>query len=164
MTDGDQVGSEARVDDVDRRILALLVRDARLSARAIAREIGMSAGAVSERIQRLEASGAIRGYRAVVDPAAVGWSMRVVVGLQIEQGRSLDETVAALLAVPEVVEVNVVSGRWDLVVGAQVRDHRHLRELVTGAFWELPEFRHSETMLVLDRREGDDPWMADVTE
>jgi DNA-binding Lrp family transcriptional regulator len=147
------------LDEVDRRILSLLRHDGRLSARALGREIGMSAGAVSERVQRLEASGAIRGYHADVDPATVGYGMRVLVGLQTEQGRSLDDTFDALLAVPEIVEVSVVSGQWDFVVVAQVRDHQHLRDLVAEGLWHLPGFRHSETMLVLETRHGADAWV-----
>jgi Lrp/AsnC family transcriptional regulator for asnA, asnC and gidA len=147
-------------DDIDRRLLSLLRKDARLSARALGREIGMSAGAVSERVSRLEASGAIRGYHAEVDGRAVGYTMRVVVALQTAQGMSLDDTMDALLAAPEVIEVMVVSGQWDFVVLAQVRDHEHLRDLVVGGLWSTPGFRHSETMLVLERRDGEGKWVA----
>ena len=147
-------------DDVDRRLLSLLRKDARLSARALGREIGMSAGAVSERVSRLEASGAIRGYHAEVDARAVGYSMRVLVALQTAQGMSLDDTMDALLSAPEVIEVMVVSGQWDFVVLAQVRDHEHLRDLVVGGLWSTPGFRHSETMLVLERRDGEGKWVS----
>ena len=148
------------VDEVDRRILSLLQADGRLSARAIGREIGMSAGSVSDRLARLEANQVIRGYSAVIDPAALGYSMRVVVGLQTEQGTSVEETMAALLEAPEVIEVSMVSGSWDLVVLARVRDHAHLRDLIVQGFWGAPGFRHSETMLVLERREGTAEWLV----
>jgi Lrp/AsnC family leucine-responsive transcriptional regulator len=148
------------LDDVDRRILSLLRGDARLSARAIGREIGMSAGAVSDRIARLEANEVIRGYRADVSPAALGYAMRVIVGLQTEQGTSVEETMEALLRAPEVIEVSMVSGAWDFVVLAQVRDHDHLRELIVQGLWGAPGFRHSETMIVLERREGTQEWVT----
>jgi DNA-binding Lrp family transcriptional regulator/NAD(P)H-dependent FMN reductase len=148
------------LDDVDRRILAALHRDGRLSTRALGVEVGMSAGAVAERVRRLEAGGAIRGYGADVDPAAVGYGMRVLVGLQIEQGGPpLQHTVDALLAVDEVAEVSIVSGQWDLIVFLQVRDQHHLRELVSERLWGVPGFRHSETMLVLDAYDGGAAWL-----
>jgi DNA-binding Lrp family transcriptional regulator len=148
------------LDDVDRRILAALHRDGRLSTRALGVEVGMSAGAVAERVRRLEAGGAIRGYGADVDPAAVGYGMRVLVGLQIEQGGPpLQQTVDALLAVDEVAEVSIVSGQWDLIVFLQVRDQHHLRELVSERLWGVPGFRHSETMLVLDAYDGGAAWL-----
>jgi len=60
------------LDDVDRRLLAALTADARVSAAELARRVGMSAPAVRERIARLEEAGVIRGYRLDVDPAALG--------------------------------------------------------------------------------------------
>jgi DNA-binding Lrp family transcriptional regulator len=148
------------LDDVDRRILAALRRDGRLSTRALGVEVGMSPGAVAERVRRLEAAGAIRGYGADIDPAAVGSGMRVLVGLQIEQGGPpIQQTVDALLAVDAVDEVSIVSGQWALIVFLQVRDQHHLREVVAEELWGIPGFRHSETMLVLDAYEGGAAWL-----
>jgi len=113
---GEQRAGSNRVDDVDLQIIALLSQDARRSARSLAREIKMSPGAVSERVTRLEESGVIRGYHADVDPAALGYEMQVVVGLQTDQGPEVTETIKALLAVPEVTSVSVVTGTWDLLV------------------------------------------------
>jgi DNA-binding Lrp family transcriptional regulator len=149
-----------QVDDTDLRILKLLSGDARLSGRAIAREIRMSPGATAERISRLEHSGVIRGYHADVDPTALGYRMQVVIGLQTEQGPEVGDAIAALLALPEVVQVHVVTGQWDLLVVAQVRDHHHLRDVVLREVWAVVGFRHSESMLVLDSHAGS-PWPTD---
>lgn len=110
----------------------------------------MSSGAVAERVAKLEFAGVIRGYHADVDASALGLAMRVLIGLQVEQGPPLAFTVAALLDVAEIVEVLVVSGQWDLVVIAEVRDVHHLREFVLTKMWSIAGFRHSETMLVLE--------------
>jgi DNA-binding Lrp family transcriptional regulator len=120
----------------------------------------MSPGAVSDRVQRLENAGVIRGYHADVDPAALGYSMRVLIGVSTEQGPPVAETIEALSRVPEVIAVHVVSGQWDLVVVAQVRDQRHLRDLVIDGLWGIPGFRHSETMLILDSHTNSGAWMV----
>jgi DNA-binding Lrp family transcriptional regulator len=138
------------LDDVDRRLLDLLHADARMSIRSLAREVGMSAGAISERLERLESRGVIRGYRVDVDPAALGLGMHVLVGLQVTQHRPLSETIAELLAVPEVTDVDMVAGRWDLSVRLQVRDQNHLRDVLLTKIWSIPDFRHSESMVVLE--------------
>ena len=153
---GEQRAGSNRVDDVDLQIIALLSQDARRSARSLAREIKMSPGAVSERVTRLEESGVIRGYHADVDPAALGYEMQVVVGLQTDQGPEVTETIKALLAVPEVTSVSVVTGTWDLLVVAHVRDQNHLRDVVLSGLWAMQGFRHSETMLVLDQHRSSD--------
>jgi len=140
------------IDPLDRQILDLLTADARLSARSIARTLGVAAGTVTQRITRLEQSGVIRGYRAVVEPALVGRPLGFVVGLQISQGRPLSEILDELHSRPEVDEVLVVTGQWDLVVLGRVADPAELNELLTKGLWQSPSFRHSETMIVIDRR------------
>lgn len=148
----DRGGSD--VDEVDLQILKHLSADARQSGRALARAIGMSPGAVAERVARLEAAGIIRGYHADVDPAALGYRMQVVIGLQTQQGPEVGAAIDALMAMPEVVGVHVVTGQWDLLVVVQVRDHHHLRDVVLREVWEVVGFRHSESMLVLDSHAG----------
>lgn len=149
----DEQPPSPRVDEVDRRILELLGADARCSARALGRAIGMSPGAISERVARLERTGVIRGYHAEVDARALGFHLQVVIGVQVRQGSSLTETLDGLLEVPEILSVHVVTGRWDLVIVAQARDQEHLRTVIETQIWALSSFQHGETMVVLDSRE-----------
>jgi len=140
------------LDALDLQIIEILRTDARLSARAIARELGVAAGTVGQRVGRLEQSGAIRGYTVVVDPAVLGRPLGFVVGLQIAQGTPLDGILDELVAIPEIDEVMVVTGRWDLLVNGRVADAASLNELLTKGLWQSPSFRHSETMVVIDDR------------
>ncbi len=97
------------LDEVNRRLLAALAADARLSASELARRVGMSAPAVRERVARLEEAGVIRGYRLDVDPAAIG--LPVAAWVRIRPGPGQLPRVAELaLRVPEVSECHRVSG------------------------------------------------------
>ena len=97
------------LDEVNRRLLAALAEDARLSASELARRVGMSAPAVRERVARLEEAGVIRGYRLDVDPAAIG--LPVAAWVRIRPGPGQLPRVAELaLRVPEVSECHRVSG------------------------------------------------------
>jgi Lrp/AsnC family transcriptional regulator, leucine-responsive regulatory protein len=140
------------LDDVDRHIVAALCEDARRSHREVARLVGMSPGAISERVQRLERAGVLRGYHADVDLAALGIGVEAFLGVQVAQGPPVADAMATLHEVPEVVAVHLVTGRWDLLVRVRVRDHAHLRDLLVGQVWRTPSFRHSETLVVLDQR------------
>ena len=71
------------LDRTDRDIIRSLERDARMSLRSVAEEIGVSLGTVSNRLKRLEDTGVIKGYRVEIDPDKVGWGLTVVVGLRI---------------------------------------------------------------------------------
>jgi Lrp/AsnC family transcriptional regulator, leucine-responsive regulatory protein len=144
--------SPIRIDDLDRAILDALERDARSSARAIGREVGVAAGTVGQRIARLEQLGVIRGYTARIDRAVLGRPLRVVVGLQMSQGKDMPQALQELAALPEVEEVLVVTGRWDVLVLARVADPHELNRVLTQELWRSPSFRHSETMIVIDER------------
>ncbi|MBM4420648.1 MAG: Lrp/AsnC family transcriptional regulator [Chloroflexi bacterium] len=140
------------IDELDARILDLLRGDARLSARAVAKSVGRSPGAVLERISRLEREGVIRGYSATVDPERIGMGMLAIVGVQAAHDFSLAAMIDHLLRVPECERIFVVTGAWDLLVHLQVRDQHHLAEVIFGEVWKAAGFRHSETMICLQQR------------
>jgi DNA-binding Lrp family transcriptional regulator len=150
---GELIGSQADVDETDFKILELLSKDARLSTRALSREIGMSPSAISERISKLERQKVLRGYRADLDLSVLGYGLQAIVGVQVEHAH-LDHLISTLTAVPEVESVYVVTGEWDLMVHLRLRDHHHLAQALFDKIWSSPGFRHSETMIVLHRREG----------
>jgi Lrp/AsnC family leucine-responsive transcriptional regulator len=141
-----------QLDDVDLQILRLLRIDARRSARAVAREVGMSAGAVTERLARLENSGVIRGYHADVDPLALGYRMRAFISIQLRAGIPTSESVNFLLEQKEIIGIYLVTGRWDLVLLVQVPNQEHLhRNLLTTLRTSCPGIERTETMLILER-------------
>lgn len=109
------------LDDVNRAILRALEDDPRASMSALARRVGMSAPAVTERVQRLERSGVIRGYRLDVDPAAVGYPIGAWVRVRPALGQSA-AVEQSVLRQPEVVEAHRITGEDCLLVRIQVRD------------------------------------------
>jgi DNA-binding Lrp family transcriptional regulator len=151
MNGDEAVTDPSRLDDVDFQILRILRLDARQSARSLAREIGMSPGAVTERLSRLENAGVIRGYHADVDPVALGYRMRVIVSIALKADADQQVVRDYLLEMKEVIAAYFVTGRWDLVVLARVRTQEHLRQAVIEHVRRCPGFKKSETMLVLER-------------
>ncbi|MPZ94075.1 MAG: winged helix-turn-helix transcriptional regulator [Propionibacteriales bacterium] len=105
----DLLNGKSLLDEVNRRILAALTEDPRLSASELARRVGMSAPAVRERVSRLEQAGVIRGYRLDVDPAAIG--LPVAAWVRIRPGPGQLPKIADLAArTPEVSECHRISG------------------------------------------------------
>src|SRR5437879_2760135 len=141
------------LDEHDLAILRLLVRDAQLSQRAVAREIGMSAPTVADRIARLERAGVIRGYRADVDRSLLGYALVVYVGVVAVQGGDQPALVRALREVPEVEDVQVVTGPKDLLVRLRLRDHEHLKTVLFDRIWSLPGVDRTETYISLGQME-----------
>ena len=116
------------IDDTDRRILAVLLADARTSMRSIAEEVGVALGTVSNRVKRMEEMGVIHGYEVRVDAENVGWTMTVLCGLRIEKGR-LMEVQRRIAEDSRVFGIYDVTGEFDSMVLARVRDRAHLDDL-----------------------------------
>ena len=116
------------IDDIDRRILAVLLVDARTSMRSIAEEVGVALGTVSNRVKRMEEMGVIQGYGVLIDAEMVGWTMTVLCGLRIEKGR-LMEVQRRIADDSRVFGIYDVTGEFDSMVLARVRDRAHLDDL-----------------------------------
>jgi DNA-binding Lrp family transcriptional regulator len=135
------------LDAIDAKIVGMLVEDARLSTRAIARAVRMSPTGVSERLDRLHKRGIIRGYHADVDPATLGWDVEAIIGLTTQQGKILRTLVNHLMTYPEVITAYIVTGRWDILLSVRARSHQELQDFVVGVLPASPGFVRSETMV-----------------
>jgi Lrp/AsnC family transcriptional regulator, leucine-responsive regulatory protein len=118
------------VDPTDWRILEALQRDGRASFADLARAVAMSPSAVAERVRRLEETGVITGYRAVVDPERVGLQVMAMVRLRYPTG-NYRPFHALLDSTPEIIEAHHVTGEDCFVLKVLTRSMRHLEE-VTG--------------------------------
>ena len=118
------------MDAIDRRILALLLDDGRRTFDDIAGRVSLSAPSVKRRVDRLRADGALRGFTAVVDHAALGWQTEALVELFYRPGTTLDEVAATLREHPEVVEAWSVTGEADAIARVRTADNSDLERLI----------------------------------
>jgi Lrp/AsnC family leucine-responsive transcriptional regulator len=121
--------NENALDDANRRLLVELQQDARLSFAELGRRVGLSSPAVAERLARLEETGVITGYRADVDPRAVGFTLGVVIRIR-PAPRELHKVAELAQRTPEVVECHRITGEDCYFVKAYVRDVEHLEEVI----------------------------------
>jgi DNA-binding Lrp family transcriptional regulator len=136
------------LDEVDRRLLWLLARDARVSQRGLARELRMSPPAIGERIARLERTGVVRGYRVDIDWSALGY-VTVYLAVTAIQGADQSQVMTALHRLPEVADVLVVTGSMDMLARLRLQDHTHLRQFLLERVWQIPGIQRTETFLSL---------------
>jgi Lrp/AsnC family leucine-responsive transcriptional regulator len=117
------------LDPTNLRILAELQADGRLSQAELGRRVGLSPPAVAERLARLERDGVITGYRAQIDPRALGYSLQAV--LRIRPAPRQIRAVADLARdTPEVAECHRITGEDCFLVRLHVHDVEHLEELI----------------------------------
>ena len=118
------------MDDADRKIIALLVEDGRRTYDDIARQVSLSAPAVKRRVDKLRARGALRGFTAVVDHAALGDRTEALVELFFAPGILLDTVAETLRRHPEVVEAWSVTGEADAIARVRTQDNADLERLI----------------------------------
>ena len=138
------------MDDVDRGIIGCLLRDARSTYAEIGDEVGLSAPAVKRRVDRLLATGAIRGFTALVDPAALGWTTEAYVEVYYKGTVSPQDLRRALEGVPEVVGACTISGAADALIHMLASDISHL-ERALERIREERNVDHTESVIVLSR-------------
>jgi len=137
------------LDDIDRRILELLQRDARIANAAIARDVGLAPSAVFQRIRKLESMGVIRGYHAHLDPNALGQGLLAFITVQTGEGARAKETAEMLAGIREVLEVHRVVGEDCFFLKVRVRDAAALGALLDEQIQRLPPVAATRTTIVL---------------
>ena len=118
------------LDDVDRAIVACLVANARATFAEIGVQVSLSAPAVKRRVDRLLATGAIRGFTAVIDPSALGWRTEAYVQIYCKGKVLAGDLRRAFSAIPEVAMAATVTGRTDALLHVMARDVEHLQEVL----------------------------------
>jgi len=137
---------------VDRRILALLQQDGRLSVAEIGRRVGLTPSPCADRIKRLESIGVIKGYQAKLSPEALdaGLVVFVQVRLQRTAGDAFEAFTEAIELIPEVEGCHLVSGDFDFLIKARVKDMSHYKTLLAGSLLQLPNVQESKSYPVME--------------
>ncbi len=149
MADEGSRGAMA-VDELDTRILRLLLEQPRTSVREYARLLGVARGTLQARLDRLEREGVITGTAPSLSPAALAHPVLAFVHIEVTQGH-LDEVGEALAGVPEIVEAFSITGGGDLLTRVVARDNAHLEDVVQKLI-SLPGVVRTRSEVVLRER------------
>ncbi len=138
-----------RLDNNDRRILEILQDDARRSRADIGKAVGLSAAAVHERIKKLERSGVVQGYAALVDPVRARCDLLAFVEVFVDHPDQETRFLQEVGGMPEVQECHRITGRATCLLKVRVRDREGLQVLILDRLNALPGVRGTETVVVL---------------
>ena len=144
--------STDQLSRIDRNLLRLLQKDARISFAELARQVGLTTTPCKERVKRLEREGYIRGYHAELDPAKLGRGLVVFVQITLQRtaGDAFSEFTQAIRDVPEVEECHLVAGNFDYLIKARVKDMSEYREFLGGSLMQLPGVQESTSYPVME--------------
>lgn len=141
--------SPAPLDDVDRRILAELTRDGRMSVSAVAENVHISRAHAYARISRLTATGVLVKFTALVDPVKAGLKSSAYVTLKVSQ-HAWRELREELRAIPEVVHIALVGGDFDVMLLVRAQDNEGLRRVVFDQLQSMPGVLDTQTFLIFE--------------
>jgi Lrp/AsnC family transcriptional regulator, leucine-responsive regulatory protein len=137
------VAESSALDDTNRELLLELQRDARLSLAELGRRVGLSPPAVAERLQRLERDGVIRGYRAEIDPGALGYGLSAIIRVR-PMPRQLQRIADLAREIPEVVECHRITGEDCYLIKAHIASMGHLEKILDA----LAPFGQTTTSII----------------
>ncbi|MET9765463.1 Lrp/AsnC family transcriptional regulator [Streptomyces sp. NPDC006372] len=145
------MGNESSLDAVDRDILFHLRQDGRLSNVELAKRVGLTPPPCLRRVKRLEEAGVITGYRALVDPGALGRELEVLIDVEIyaQDRRTVEEFETTVASYEEVIEFRRMYGRPDYFLRVAVADHTAYEAFLTGKLSGLPAVLRLESHLTM---------------
>ena len=154
----------AKIDDIDKKILAFLHEDAFLSNKEMALRLGMSATPIHERIKRMEKDGVITGYRAMINPAKLGKSLTVFCDISLKEHAAeyLNQFEKDVMNLKEVAECYCVSGHSDFLLKIVVTDMDEYREFILHKLASIKNIGHAQSHFVMNEIENEHfmPWIS----
>lgn len=140
-----------KIDQIDRHILRELSHDGRISNLELAERVALSPSATLRRVQALEASGVISGYRAILDPAAmgIGFIAYITVGLGLHTKASQEAFEAAVARAEEVVECHNITGTVEYLLRVEVQNLIAYKRFHTDVLGALPQVATITTFVVM---------------
>jgi Lrp/AsnC family leucine-responsive transcriptional regulator len=140
------------LDAIDIAILEALQKDGRMALSALAREVGLSGTACTERVRGLEADGIITGYAATIDGPSVGLGLLAFIEVSLERvsREAFAQFRAAVERIPEIEECHMVAGGFDYLLKVRVADMAAYRAFLGEALAEVPGIRQTHSYPVME--------------
>jgi Lrp/AsnC family transcriptional regulator for asnA, asnC and gidA len=139
-----------QIDNLDRKILDIITKNARIPYLEVARECGVSGAAIHQRVQRLIKIGVIRGSEFKVDPVLVGFKTCAYIGIFLEHPGHFRDVVNNFKDIPEIIECHYTTGNYSLFIKVYTRDNEHLKDILTEKIQNIAGIVRTETLISLE--------------
>ena len=140
-----------KIDNLDRKILSILSKNARIPFKDVAAECNVSRAAIHQRVQHLIEGNVIMGSGFDVNPKSLGYSTCTYVGITLERGSMYKAVVEQLVHIPEIVECHFTTGPYTMLVKLYAKDNEQLMDLLNNQMQEIPGVVATETLISLEQ-------------
>ncbi len=141
--------AKTQLNEIDRKILKFLIKNARMPYLEIARECGISGAAIHQRIRKLEELDVIQGSRILVNPKALGFDVCAFIGITLKDPQLLIDTMDKIMSIPEIVESHFVTGDYNILAKIYCTDNEHMMHTLFDDLLSIPGVLSTQTFLSL---------------
>jgi Lrp/AsnC family transcriptional regulator for asnA, asnC and gidA len=141
---------QADLDELDIKILSILMEEALVPYTEIAKRLDVSGGTIHVRMKKMEELGVIRGANLQVYPQKVGFDITAFLGIYLEKGSQYHLAVEQLDAIPEIIELHYCTGSYSMFAKIICRDTNHLRQVLNDRIQSVEGIQRTETIISLE--------------
>ena len=140
-----------KIDTLDKKILNILSKNARMPFKDVAAECGVSRAAIHQRVQRLIEIGVILGSSFNINPKSLGYTTCTYVGITLERGNMYRDVAQQIAMIPEVVECHYTTGSYTMLIKLYAKDNEQLMDLLNNKMQGIPGVVSTETLISLEQ-------------
>lgn len=138
------------IDNVDLKILSLLMQDANMPYTEVGKKAYVSGGTVHVRMRKMEELGIVKGAQLNIDYAKIGWDITAFLGIYLDKSSLYSQVAEELRKIPEVVNIHYTTGNYSIFAKIICRDTQHLREVLHDKIQKVGGIQRTETFISLD--------------
>ncbi len=138
------------IDELDKKILSIISKNARTPFLEVARECGVSGAAIHQRVQRLTDMGVITGSEFIIDPQKLGYKTCAFVGINLKKACLYQDIADEFSKIPEIIECHYVTGNYSLFIKVLAHDNEHLRNILSNKLQRIDIIERTETIISLE--------------
>lgn len=141
---------DLEIDNIDKKILSILMENASIPYTDIAKKVHVSGGTVHVRMKKLTDMGIVKGAQLKVEYAKLGYDITAFLGVYLEKSSYYDEAVKGMQDIPEIVDVHYTTGNYSMFVKIVCRDTQHLKDILHDKIQKVPGIQRTETFISLE--------------
>jgi len=139
-----------KIDETDKKILALLMQDAKMPYTDIAKKLFVSSGTVHVRMKKLEQLGIVKSATLLVDYSKLGYDVVAFLGIYLDKSSLYEKVAARMQQIPEIVSAHYITGNYSIFIKIVCRDTDHLREVLHDKIQAIDGIQRTETLISLE--------------
>jgi Lrp/AsnC family transcriptional regulator for asnA, asnC and gidA len=143
--------SNYQIDNIDRRILGILMEDAKTPYTEIAKTLIVSPGTIHVRMKKMEDAGIVKKSRLHVNFELLGYDMTSFLGIYLEKGSNYKEVIQQLNEVPEIVEAHYTTGVYSIFAKIRCKNTKHMRQVLNEDIQSVTGIQRTETIISLEQ-------------